>query len=314
MPRPKSILWNTRVAVFLAYRKLGRKVNPVANQFKIARSTVSAIKKEFEDLGFADGPRAKAPQEWLTQMQEAHLRDVVGRVASGNLGQFVSLGEMDIGPGTGAQGARDALARDPFPISEEMKWHLRGTHAEPVITDATKSRNAFLEREIKAWDDLQGALDQACGLPVREQPPTDGTSCLLQALVHRMRNACVADNLRGRAPTLDWNTHKDDPRGLRLNNEPVAVCGPDEREGVEQGVAAFVATKFPSFQRTFAELERLRRDMGFLKEIVRTEVAKVDEPLIRQGICPSCPYPEARDELQTKQTTGKRSETRRAKR
>jgi hypothetical protein len=47
MPWPKTIKWEKRLSVFLAYRRNGGKVNPVANRYGIARSTVNVIVKEF---------------------------------------------------------------------------------------------------------------------------------------------------------------------------------------------------------------------------------------------------------------------------
>lgn len=78
MPRPKSITWEKRVAVFLDYRRSGGKVNPVANRYNIARSTVRVIVNEFTDMGFSQRPRAKVSEDLLRDMQNQHLDGLGG--------------------------------------------------------------------------------------------------------------------------------------------------------------------------------------------------------------------------------------------
>jgi hypothetical protein len=77
MPRPKTIKWKKRVGVFLAYRRNGGKVNPVANRYGIARSTVNVIVNEFVDMGFADRPRAKVSPVLLLIPEEISNRTQV---------------------------------------------------------------------------------------------------------------------------------------------------------------------------------------------------------------------------------------------
>ena len=72
MPRPKTIPWKKRVYIFLASRQFGRKVNPVANRYAVARSTVRVIVEAFVDMNFSDQPRAKVSEAMLRKMQEQH--------------------------------------------------------------------------------------------------------------------------------------------------------------------------------------------------------------------------------------------------
>ena len=76
MPRPRSIKWETRLAIFLDYRRR-RKVYPIAKRYGIARSTVSAIVNEFKEMGFAVAPRPSLSSTILAQAQEHHLREVL---------------------------------------------------------------------------------------------------------------------------------------------------------------------------------------------------------------------------------------------
>ena len=104
MPRPKSITYEKRAQVFLAYRQSGRKVNPVANRYGIARSTVSVIVREFEDMGFSEEPRAKVSADLLNEMQQQHI---VSLLELPRLG----VGRLNRGPGNDNEAERQrALA------------------------------------------------------------------------------------------------------------------------------------------------------------------------------------------------------------
>ena len=132
MPRPKTITWDKRVAVFLDYRRSGKKVNPVANRYGIARSTVTVIVKEFLAMGFSEVPRAKVSKDLLEEMQEQHIAGLVGLDRKG-------VGRMYLGPGTGNEVGRQEAMADPLPIRDEARWHLKGTKAGHVIEEATNA-------------------------------------------------------------------------------------------------------------------------------------------------------------------------------
>ena len=158
MPRPKSILWEKRVQVFLAYRQSGGKVNPVANRYGTARSTVSVIVKEFVDMGFSEEPRAKVSTELLNEMQRQHIASLLELPRSG-------VGRVRLGPGDDNEAGRQEAIADPLPIQEESRWHLKGTKAERVIEEATSGIRDYLRRESVAWQGLRLALEEACHLP-----------------------------------------------------------------------------------------------------------------------------------------------------
>jgi hypothetical protein len=40
----------------------------------------------------------------------------------------------------------------------------------------------------------------------------------------------------------------------------------------------------------------LRSELGIMQEIVNQTLESIEESDVRQGICPACPYPEARPE------------------
>ncbi len=146
MPRPKSITYEKRVQVFLAYRQNGKKVNPAANRHGIARSTVSVIVREFQKLGFADEPRARVSAELLSEMQQRHIASLLELPRMG-------VGRLNLGHGNDNEAGRQEALADPLPVQEESRWHLRGTKAERVIEEATNANLDYLRRESQVWLD-----------------------------------------------------------------------------------------------------------------------------------------------------------------
>ena len=290
MPRPKTIPWKKRVAIFLAYRQFGRKVNPVANRYAVARSTVRIIVEEFVDMNFSDQPRAKVSEAMLRKMQEQHLARVVESLRAG-------IGDLNIGPGTDDEAGRQRAAERPFPVQEELRWHLRNTNADQVILEATKADKDYLSRESDAWRGLKMALEEACKLPERDSPfDQDPEPHLLPALKRTMRRTFIDGAFQAQPPPLNWliwELGPDDERVLRLFCEPIAIGGPEDHQQIKAGVESFLASGFQEHQRRHAEVDRLRQDMGLIQEVLYKEKETITEDEVRGGICPACPYPEA---------------------
>jgi hypothetical protein len=303
VPRPKSIPWEKRLTVFLDYRRSRQKVNPVANRHVIARSTVRAIVKEFDDMGFSARPRAKVSEALLKEMQEQHLS---------GLGDFTGMGvgQLNLGPGTDNEEGRQAALDAPLPVSEESLWHLRGTRAEQVIREARGAVRDFLGRESEAWQALRLALEEACKMPEREGAiGEDPESHVLPALKRRLRNAFFEGAFLAEPPPpswLQWEPAPDDPRVLRLQGDAVGIGSAEDHQRCKEGVTTFLANSFRQHQRRFLEVEQLRRDMMLMQGIVGKAVGAVSEDDIRRGICPACPYPEASPELNAIPSASKR--------
>ena len=311
MARPKTIPWVIRVSVFLAYRRNGGKVYPVANDHGIARSTVNIIVKEFQDMGFSDMPRANVSPQYLMEMQEQHLQNVL-HPSGGPLGPdrltAMAVGNLDLTPATNEEEALKLAEADPLFVQEELEWHLKGTAAERVIQEARNAARDFRRRDHAAWHDLRPALEAACKLPERSSlPAQDREPHLLPALKQRLRNSFFDRPFQRQTPGLEWlewDVYPDDPLVLRLKREWVAVGGPDDHQRVKSGVADFLANNFPNFQRRFVEVERLRWDLGLFQQVLGKTIGSVQEEEIRRRICPACPYPEAQQEPDS--DTGKR--------
>ena len=303
MPRPKSITYEKRVQVFLAYRKSGRKVNPVANRYGIARSTVSVILKEFFEMGFSEQPRARVSAELLNEMQQQHIVSLVELPRMG-------VGRLNLGPGNDNEVRRQEAIVDPLSIQEESRWHLKGTKAERVFEEATNANRDYLRRESEAWQGLRLALEQACDLPERDgEIRRDPEPHLLPALKRRLRDAFFNKELLAEPPPPSWLVWDLEPHELeilRLQGEPIGIGSPEDHQRIKEGVTAFLGTAFQVHQRRFAEVERLRQDMELIDEILDKEVQAITKDDVRRGICPTCPYPEANLELNTGPSISKR--------
>ena len=182
MPRPKSITREKRVSVFLEYRRTGGKVNPVANRFGIARSTVRVIVNEFIEMGFSQSPRAKVSLDLLKQLQEQHVEELAKGLSVGSDVPGVGVGYLNLGPGTDAEEGRQKAFEQPMPVPEEALWHLRGTKAERVIEEAISAVRDLLTRESEASASLRMAIEEACQQPERDGALDDAGPYLLPAL------------------------------------------------------------------------------------------------------------------------------------
>ena len=263
-------------------------MNPVANSYRIARSTVRIIVKEFEDLGFSSQPRARVSASLLTEMQEQHLVSLEDSLEKG-------AGRLNIGTGTDNEVDRQIALSEPLAIGDESRWHLRDTKAESVIREATDATRVYLQQEIDAWQALRRALEEACHLPEREgEFRDDPEPHLLPALKRRLQNAFFNPDFLVEPPGPEWPEWDRDPvdaEVLRLR-ERVAIESPDDHQLVIDGVTSFLANGFKDHQRRFSEIHRLRQDMELMQGVVEKTWSEITKADIRRGICPACPYPE----------------------
>ncbi len=265
-------------------------MNPVANRYGIARSTVSVIVGEFVDMGFSEEPRVKVSTDLLKDMQQQHI---VSLLELPRLG----VGRLKLGPANDNEARRQEAIADPLPIQDETRWHLRGTDAEQVIGEATNANRDYLRRESEAWQGLRLALDGACHLPERDgEIRQDPEPHLLPALKRRLRNAFFDGAFLAEPPPpswLEWDLGPDQPQVLGLQGERIGIGSTEDHQRIKEGVTAFLGSAFRDHQRRFSEVERLRQDMELIDGILDEKLQAITEDDVRRGICPSCPYPEA---------------------
>jgi transposase-like protein len=289
MARPRTIPWEKRVSIFLAYRRTGAQVNQVAKNHGVAKSTVTSLANEFKGMGFSDRPRAKVSSAILHKMQEQHIQRVLP----------MSVGLKELALATHEKAALEHMGPDPLPVPPELRWHLKGTPAEETIQHAREAAIDFHERDYDAWRNLRLALEGACQVPCRASPVReDGEPHLLLALVRRVRDSLMARAFGERPPyppgQLEWDTEPDDAAILTLGKEMVAIGSPEDHKKIKEGVAHFYTTSFYELQRRFLEVEGLWHDLGLMQTVLLEAIANVQESEKRRGICPACPYPEAR--------------------
>jgi hypothetical protein len=311
MARPRTITWEKRVGIFLAYRRTGAKVNQVAKNHGVAKSTVTAIVNEFKEMGFADQPRARVSPESLQQMQERHIQRVLypsGEPQGPDAGPghlvAAALNQLNVTLATNEEEALKLADDDPLFVPEELAWHLKDTAAERVIQEARNAARDFHLRDYAAWRDLRLELEAACTLLEGADYPggQDRVPHLIKALKNRLHTSFFDRPFKFQAPGpdwLEWDVYPDDPLVLRLKREIVAVGGLEDHQRVRDGVASFLTNSYRELQRRFVEVERLRSDLGLFQQVLSKTVASVSEEEIRCRICPACPYPEAQQESDT---------------
>jgi len=309
MPRPRSIPYEKRVTIFLHHRRL-KKVYPVAKRYGVARSTVSLIVREFQEMGFAPAPRADLSPRLLVQIQEHHLQEVVQELQKPRDlalvepgGNVRALLEPEEALGEGAASDLEAK-RDPLPLTESLIWHLKGMEAERMVEDVKRGIRAYDRRCLQLWLDIRSGLEEACKLPVRlwrraeavKQPP--GLLVGLVDVIYRQLFAPGGWIMRPPSEWPAWVSPENDPEILQLSGQAYSLASgsPEALERVKQGVKAFVDGNLTRLRHVAAELAHLYHDLQYVKPIVEGALSSVTEEEVRRGICPACPYPEAREE------------------
>ena len=297
MPRPKSIPWYERVRIFVDFRKTG-KIQPTAKLHHVARSTVSAIVSEFEMDGFSRSPRSNVPTDMLRDMQDRHLKQILGSIRGSNdpeMAEF-KIGTLKLGPEIYDDEGRQAAEKELVYISEEILWHLKGTKAEEVIQAVVGAVRDYLQRDRETWAELRRTLQDACGMLEREDTSaTGGGPHIFPALTRRMYAAFFEADVRREPPSDDWfewGVSPEYPLFLKLRNARVAMGNEEAHAKVKHAVETFRNEGFREHQMRFIEIRRLRQDLNLLDQIKNEALANIDESGVRRTICPVCPYPE----------------------
>jgi hypothetical protein len=300
MARPKSIEWADRVAIFVEFRRT-QKVWPTARKFGVARSTVDAIIREFEEEGFSRKRRLDLPPEMLTAMQQAHMDSILGPI-QGEAEDIMSfaVGQLNKGPRDDDEAERQRAEKLPLFVTPEFEWHLKGSKIDNDFFAARKAALDCVRQGRQVWQSLKDSLVELCGLPLHPRTNAffggDFPAGLLVDLVDLMRSAFRDQEFRRREPGpewLDWSVNTDARRVLKLQGKFVAVGNPEQHLQVMAGVERFRAERFRTLQREFAEFEQLHADLGLMFKVASSARAKITVTDLKRMVCPACPYPEA---------------------
>lgn len=342
MPRPKSIPWQKRVAIFLAYRRLG-KVQPTAKRHDIARSTVVAIVKDFEGMGFSSRPRGELSEALLQEAQRLHVEEVLTKLegalaAEGAVlekrGQVAPVRLTVTGPnldfslgspeldGTGGLSGEAALAPDaedqlnsyaPLHLAEGLEWHLRDTEAITVIADARNAIRGYNRRCLQLWRTIASEVSAWCQMAIIPDRPDQLAAAIqtphlainlvstLYRLAFQALDHTVTVEDLGWEDTLVAEGNVSVPVITFLGQWAVVGLSSSDPQAraLERYISKWATLNLLEPQPEAALLRRLYGDMAYVETIVRRKLAAVTAADVGHGICPACPYPEAREESNT---------------
>ncbi|MDP2948105.1 MAG: hypothetical protein Q8P22_01030 [Chloroflexota bacterium] len=311
MSRPRSITYERRVSIFLDYRRQ-RKIYPIAKRYGIARSTVKVIVGEFKEMGFATAPRPSLPPAILAQAQTHHLGEVLEELRKPHtlrLEQPTQNVRAGLAPdGALSDKATEKVAeRNPLPLGELLACHLKGTETEKTLQEVARGIRDYDLQCLALWLDIRSSLEKASkeqgsnlAVSSRHSPgkrkQTPHIPHTLVDLLYGQLFAAAAHLGHPPANWPEWVQDKNDPAVLLADHTDAAVGGPDEHDAVKKATKAFVEEKFGELQRRAANLNQLYRDLEYVRRIVEGVMAAVTKEVVQRGICPACPYPEAREE------------------
>ena len=302
MPRPPSIPWEKRIAIFLDYRRR-RKVYPTAQLHGVARATVSRIVNEFIEMGFAVAPRPNLSPTILALAQEQHLREVLEELPKSRAPRLPHPRDnvrAGLRPDDALrEEARTRVeARDPLPLEETLAWHLKGSAAERTINEMKRGIQDYDLRCLELWRGIRTALEETTRLSVRHyrsQKERQREFSIFDVLVELLYKQLFVGQ-----PPRDWpdwdDPAEDQPAPLRADGIEVAFGRPVERQAVKQAITLFLKTQFKGYQRHAVELTQLHHDLQYVEKIVQEVLARVTPEDVKAGVCPACPFPEARQE------------------
>ena len=291
MARPRSIPWEKRIRVFLAYRERQR-VYPVAKDFDVSRSAVRTIKDEFEAAGFSTAPRAALSPELLLQLQQRHLDDVVTR-----LGRAQDAFGVD-SPDDPVVGRTPAIERTQ--LADDLVWHIRGTEVEQQLTEIAQAVSDYYSQCRDLWDLIRLDLEHGSLVPVLEQNSTS-EPCLYPEAVAFLYREAFRLSQSGASPSTHswvWLSGSEDESRLVLrtlaetNRLQVAFGDSVVRKKVQESIETYVNEGFMKIRGRARHLLALYGDLSYLETIAKDVLRKVKEEEVRGRICPACPYPE----------------------
>lgn len=304
MPRPRTISWATRVAIFLDYRRV-KKVHPTAKKHGVARSTVVAILEEFTKQDFSKEPRLDPARSLmiLVQAQEHHLQEILqGRHTRPTIrlvepSKNVRAG-LDPEDAIGEDATLKLAQQEHIPLEESLLWHLKGAEAELMVQESRQALQDYDQHCLDLWRDVSSVLGQECGLSVEAYHPRPVWPDQEPHLAHELVDLIYSDLwnpvLSVSHPPESWRTADGDPAILKAGTFAAVAGGPEQHEATRKGVGRFLKHKFGEYQRRATNLSRLHHDLEYVTVIVQDALQGTTEEQVRQGICPACPYPEAR--------------------
>ena len=312
MPRSRSIPWEKRVLIFLEYRKRDGRVLPTADAHGISRTAVRTIVEQFRREGFSPAPRANLSPSLLRRLQEQHVLEIEKRLSG--VRNSLSLNIPDEYTGFVAPTPEGPAGIYWPEVDEYLLWHLKGTDAETVLTEARGALTAYSRRYNELWAEIRHTLGEETGLPVLDQDNPKGP-CLYATAVDLVYQE-VFRRARGGASLTPgknrWVSGRDDkPSALSVqlpeasDRTQVAFGGLPDHENVQRVLESWLVEPPGPVIDECRELAALYHDLLYLGPIVEDALGRVRQEDIGRGLCPDCPYPEVlleQDDSPTEQT------------
>ena len=298
LPDRRKTPWQTRANAFLLWRSNGQKLLPVSEELNLARPTVKVIVNEFLDAGFSESPRTSMPSDTLRKLQEAHLNEV-GNSWKGGVLLEAKVPEQYVREINGEDRVESISV--PGTSATALDWHLKGTDLEEAFSQALASMNDYRAQCDLLWGDIASRMKVLTPLPlVTLQLPvlSESNPGIYHALVDLVYHRLFRILDKPIAPGDDWvywSRDETNPNIVLANHKPVAVESPKEHGLAQKAVETFFTEdSLDAYKRRAAQLRLYHSDLKYVSGLFVKETSKVNAETLNLGICPWCPYPEAR--------------------
>ena len=227
------------------------------------------------------------------------MREVYDRLDGLKGSLFVTSPEVYRGSATVSP---DAPTGEPWPeVDDYLMWHLRGTDAEKVLTEARGALTAFSRRYNELWSGTRKALEEETGLPLLDQGGPE-RACLYATAVDLVYKEAFrrAEGGTPRAPgDVRWMSGSDE-RPSALSAEipeagdrlQVAFGGTEEHGTMKRVLESWLTGPHEPVVDEAREISSLYHDLLYLVPVVEDELGRARPEDIGKGLCPDCPYPE----------------------
>lgn len=305
MTPPRTVLDPARIDIFLEYRRESRKVYPVANHYKVARSTVSLIVKEFLKAGFSDRPRLDLPLRLLKEAQGSHQLELSGELKKK---PSISIAEPGGNP-RGGLSELEAIGGDPvqalrarrtIDLDSRLRWHLKGTDVETTLEEVGNAITRYNEQCFGFWQMIKEDLEKPPGyktLLPGAKLADDAKGHLYPTLIDAVSRKFCSLPTRKESLDPDWpllTPQKGSNGELGLVNSPMAWVSPEDNK-LPDHVLTTVRAHAEVYLSQGNTLVATHGDLRYVLSYAQRLLGEVTDEQVQQGVCPECPYPESVD-------------------
>lgn len=332
-----SLSWEKKIAIFRAFRRLG-KVYPTAIEQHVARATVSRAIEEFEAEGFERSSRITGiGSELMGNLQLRHIMEVLHAcqrvspdaplepdsslyenqviledqpepVESRSLPQHSLEMTRMVPSDDGIQFTAQSAGRSEVALGSMVQWHLKGTTAEDVLSSTFRALEAYDQQCVSMWNRIKELIEGLVGLSVRQAPQSiagyQGPGLVLSHSVGKICSAAFTQS------PLRWSpsNFSIDPAGEQFGGFTLQYQGSDmvawgSREDMDRCRSLF--TRFEEdgrltpLMKEVTHIQRLTADLRLLVDHTREVMSQTTLGQLAATVCPWCPFPETDSHLES---------------